>query len=334
MAALNCTVASVPARECVFVLTDANTRTAKRGEGGGEADSKVLGAYGRDKLNENGKLLLGFAEDNKLALPNTLFCTLKSGVSYTFQSANRSKGQARLNYILTKQADRRLIRCVNVRRLPLEAPQSDPNLVYAKVRIPRRSAPNRRKRGSTKETPKLADLRRLMTDSNLRCQVANAMVNALPPIPDDTCISDIATDMVNVVLSSAAESVPRFKRQRRAQGWRAGPGMEDEMNAAWQESEEVRRHLCAEPHSSNLRKVVKMAGRNLRKVRKDAVLSLFWDFVRKLETRTREGDQAGFYKHLETMNLIGKRDRSSAYVKDENGVVPRDVELICKRWVW
>ena len=40
MAALNCTVSSVPAREYVFVLTDATTRTGKRGEGGGEADSK------------------------------------------------------------------------------------------------------------------------------------------------------------------------------------------------------------------------------------------------------------------------------------------------------
>ena len=33
------------------------------------------------------------------------------------------------------------------------------------------------------------------------------------------------------------------------------------------------------------------------------------------------------------MNLEGKRDRSSAYVKDENGVLLRDVELICERWV-
>ena len=73
MAALNCTVASVPTRECVFVLTDANAGTEKRSEGGGETDSKVLGAYGRDKLNENGKLLLGVAEDNKLALLNTFF---------------------------------------------------------------------------------------------------------------------------------------------------------------------------------------------------------------------------------------------------------------------
>ena len=87
MAALNCTVASVPARENLFVLTDANARTGKRGGGRREADSKVFGACGRDVLKENGKLLLGFGEDNKLALLNTSYCTPKSGVSYTFQSA-------------------------------------------------------------------------------------------------------------------------------------------------------------------------------------------------------------------------------------------------------
>ena len=33
------------------------------------------------------------------------------------------------------------------------------------------------------------------------------------------------------------------------------------------------------------------------------------------------------------MNLEGKRGRSSAYVKDENGVLQRDVELIRERWI-
>ena len=105
------------------------------------------------------------------------------------------------------------------------------------------------------------------------------------------------------------------------------------MNAAWQQRDEARRHLRAEPHSSNFQKAVKMAGKNLRKVRKAAMLSFFWDFVRKLETHTREGDQTGFYKHLKTMNLEGKRDHSSAYVKDKNSVLLRDVELIRERWV-
>ena len=80
MAALNSTVGSVPVRDDVFVLTDAKARTGKRGEGGGDVDSKVLGAFGRDVLKKNGKLLLGFAEDNKLSLLNTFSCNSKSGV--------------------------------------------------------------------------------------------------------------------------------------------------------------------------------------------------------------------------------------------------------------
>ena len=94
MSALNSTVASVPAREHVFVLTDANARTGKRGEGGGEIDSKVLGAYGRDVLNENGKLLLRFAEDNKLALLNTFFAPLK--VAYHTRSKAPTAARAKL----------------------------------------------------------------------------------------------------------------------------------------------------------------------------------------------------------------------------------------------
>ena len=59
--------------------------------------------------------------------------------------------------------DRRLIPCVNGRRPPSEAPESDHNIVYANVRIRCRSARNRKKRDSTK-VPKTTDLRWLMAD--------------------------------------------------------------------------------------------------------------------------------------------------------------------------
>jgi len=89
LSALKSTVASVPAGEHFFVLTRANVMNGKRG--GGEIDNKALGAYGRDVLNKNSKLLLRFTEDNELALLNTLFCAPKIGVSYMFQSPNRGK---------------------------------------------------------------------------------------------------------------------------------------------------------------------------------------------------------------------------------------------------
>lgn len=41
-------------------------------------------AYGGDVLNENGNLLPRLAEDNKLALLDTVFCTSTSGLSHAF----------------------------------------------------------------------------------------------------------------------------------------------------------------------------------------------------------------------------------------------------------
>ena len=59
---------------------DANARTGMRGIEW--TDSKVLGAYGRDELNDNGERLLTHATDNKLALLNTYYATPARGISY------------------------------------------------------------------------------------------------------------------------------------------------------------------------------------------------------------------------------------------------------------
>ena len=61
-------------------------RTGKRENG--VADSKVLGAYGRDEVNNHAERLL-HATGNKFALLNAFFAMPNRGVSYTFQSANK-----------------------------------------------------------------------------------------------------------------------------------------------------------------------------------------------------------------------------------------------------
>ena len=94
------------------------------------------------------------------------------------------------------------------------------------------------------------------------------------------------------------EWVPRSKRPHAAQSWCAGPVVEAEMNVAWQQREEAWRHPQRRTPQHLLSKDREDGWKNLRKVRKTAVLNVFWDFVRKLETRTREGDQAGFCRAL------------------------------------
>ena len=137
-------VKGVPSRDHLLVLIDANARTGLRAIGW--TDSKVLGAYGRDELNDNGERLLTHATDNKLALPNTYYATPSRGISYTFQSPNRGKVQYRLDYILTRQVDRRLVRNVTVRTPLRENADSDHNPVIGNIRLLGRIAPNRPKR--------------------------------------------------------------------------------------------------------------------------------------------------------------------------------------------
>ena len=74
-----------------------------------------------------------------------------------------------------------------------------------------------------------------MADPNLRRHVVNTTSAALLPIPNGTCIGDIAADMADVMLSIAAELAPRPKRPGGPQGWCADPGVQAEMNSAWQQ---------------------------------------------------------------------------------------------------
>ena len=108
-------VKGVPRHEQLFMLMDANARTGRREKGGvGSKDDKIIGAYGRDILNDNGELLLSFANNHHLAIVNTFFSTPKGGVSHTFNG----RGKKRIDYILTRQRDRKFVRNVTVHPQP------------------------------------------------------------------------------------------------------------------------------------------------------------------------------------------------------------------------
>ena len=78
--------------------------------GVGSKDNQSLGAYGRDTLNDNGELLLSFANNHDLAIVNTFFSTPKGGVLHTFNG----RGIKRIDYIQTRQRNRKLVRNVTV----------------------------------------------------------------------------------------------------------------------------------------------------------------------------------------------------------------------------
>ena len=126
---LKSAVCRVPSSDYLFVLIDANARTGVRM---GEEDCNVIGTYGRDTRvsDSNGISLLRFAGDNKLALVNTFFSVPKRCTSRTF-NGTRPADRKRIDYIITRQSHRKLVRNVTVHLQPCA--DSDHNIVCARV---------------------------------------------------------------------------------------------------------------------------------------------------------------------------------------------------------
>ena len=205
-------VKEVPRHEQLFVLVDANARTRRREKGQlGSKDSKVLGAYDRDTFNDNGELLLSFANNHDLALVNTLFSTPRRRITYF-----NGRGKKRIDYILTWQRDRKLVRNVTVHPQPSFLPISDHNIVSAPVKLLGHFARNHRLKAPAKPP---VDRRRLVTDPQLRQEVATAVGRHLRPNPPrDSNVDDVEAAFAAAIMRTTELVIPPQERRRPGRG--------------------------------------------------------------------------------------------------------------------
>ncbi|CAB1104154.1 unnamed protein product [Ectocarpus sp. CCAP 1310/34] len=83
---------------------------------------------------------------------------------------------------------------------------------------------------------------------------------------------------------------------------------------------------------TTLKAKLKAARKKRSSARWRALEKFFEGYVRQLEKKSREGDQAGFYRHLKMIDVEGKRPLTSQNIKDEDGKVLRDPTLTRQRW--
>ena len=190
-----------PAATIVFFI-DTNTRT---GVQIGEEDCKVIGAYGRDTRvsDSNGTSLLRFAGDNKLALVNTLFSVSKGCTSRTF-NGTRPADRKRIDYIITRQPHRKLVRNVTVHLQPRT--DSDHNIVCATVRLRDRLARNRKQRAPT--GCKSMDRRAITPDTNWREGLIQRIASQLTQTEPGSTVGKKAAIFTGPLLQSAEEMIP------------------------------------------------------------------------------------------------------------------------------
>lgn len=113
---------------------------------GGFVGNNVMGAYGRDVQNGSDGLFLRFADNHKSVINNTCFSTPTGSQYHTFEGAQGPSQRYRLDYMHTRQCNRRLVRIVTERRiLPSE---SDHDITSVVTRLIGTFAPHGRKRAS------------------------------------------------------------------------------------------------------------------------------------------------------------------------------------------
>ena len=317
----------VPRNEHLFVLMDANTRTGRREKGGVESkDNKILGAYGRDTLNDNGELLLSFANNHDLAIVKTFFSTPKGGVSHAFNG----RGKKRIDYILTRQRDRKLVRNNTVHPQP-SFPISVHNILSAPVKFLGHFSRNRRLRVSAKPP---VDRRRLVTDPQLLQEVATAVGRHLRANPPGDCnVDDVEAAFAAAIMRTAELVIPPQERRRPGRGWSGDPQTEaalqtatDAMHTAWQ-------YLKTDTRDAQLRTAVRKACNWLKRVRSAAVVRFFERHVVELEEQLLMGDQHGFFQNIKSVQLEETKKVESQCVHDERGRLLRDKGCIRERWV-
>ena len=321
-------VEGVPKHEQLSVVMDANTRTGRRETGKvGSKDSKILGAYGGDTLNDNGELLLSFANNHDLALVNTFFSTPKGGVSHTFTG----QGKKRIDYILTRQRDRKFVRNVTLRPQPSFLPISEHNIVSAPVKPLGHFARNRRLRASAKPP---VDRRRLVTDPQLRQEVATAVGRHLRAIPPgDSSVDDVEAAFAAAIMRTAELVIPPQERRRPGRGWSGDARTEAELQAATGAMHTAWQRLRMDTRDAQLGRAVRKACNWLKRVRSAAVVRFFERHVVELEKQLRMGDQHGFFQNIKPAQLEETKKVEPQCVRDEGGRLLRDKGRIRERWV-
>ena len=318
---LDSLVQRIPKKECLFVLMDANARTDEKIQGEGTEDDGELGAYGRDELNNNGKRLLNFATDNKLAVTNTFFSTREGGISHTYNgvTGGRAGDFKRIDYILTRQAQRPRVNNVEVhpqRNRPIKA-DSDHNMVFATVDLGGRFAHNRRVRQTPQPRP--FDRSQLKTRF-LRERVIRKFVDNIDEIAGQRAsVAEEAREFTEAILGAAQAVLPEARRTPRRLGWCERPAVRAALLAALDKKREARRQ-CKTKHTTATWKALRAACKEVRAAIDKGIEVHLEEYLAEL-------------KHLKmTAGLGGRKTEGQQAIKHENGNLLRDKGDTLRRW--
>ena len=177
------------------------------------------------------------SHNHDLVIVNAFFRPPKGCVLHTFNE----RGKKRIDCILTRQRDRKLVRNVTVHPQLSFLPISDHNIVSAPVKLLGHFSRNRRLRVSAKPP---VDRRRMVTDPQLLQEVATRVerhFRANPP--GDSNMDDVEAAFPAAIMRTAGLVIPPQERRRPGRGWGGDARTEAELQTATDAMHAARQRL-------------------------------------------------------------------------------------------
>ena len=277
----------------LFVLIDANARIGVRM--GEEEECKGIGAYGRDTRvsDSNGTSLLWFVSGNKLALVNTFFSVPKGCMSRTF-NGTRPADRKRIDYIITRQPHRKLVRNVTVHLQ--SRGDSNHNIVCARVRLPGRLARNRKRRAYTGR--KSIGRQAITSETDRRQRLIKLVTGPLTQTELRGTVGEKTALFTDTLLRSAKDVMPGQTRQSHIYGLLEDKATHAEFDEAWREGEEPWKAVHGTLAGGSAFRALRKACRKLKETIQAAGDRYLEVYACEVETFIVAGDVRGWYGHL------------------------------------
>eukprot|EP00752_Nemacystus_decipiens_P003356 g3103.t1 len=244
---LDSLVRRIPAKECIFVLMDANAQTGSKIAG---EDEGTMGEFGRSELNDDGRRLLAFASDNRLAALNTFFGNRRDWIWHTYNGP-AGKDCKRLDYILTRQSHRGRVSSMEVVPQPIRpaGADSDHNIVIATVDLGGRLAHNRPVRSSrqfNRQDLQVEAARWAVSERFLRNLLAK-------PGSPATTAQEVAEEFTEALLGAAETELSEEPRRRLPLEWNMTTTARAALTTAFDKRRAARHGFKVSPNAATFR---------------------------------------------------------------------------------
>ena len=219
-------------------------------------------------------------------LLNTFFSAANNTTLHTFNGP----GKKRIDYIFTRQRDRKLVRDVTMHPQPSFLPILDHNIVTAHVKLLCRFARNRPV--SEAKGPPPIDRRRLTTGIHLSQEVATLIGDHLRAFPPSgRSVDDIDTVFTTAILQTAERVAPPRAPRLPGRGWRGDAQEEAEISIAMATRRAAWKRQRADTQDSQLMRAVRRENTRFHRVCNDAYERLLERNVQGMEEDLRQRDQ-------------------------------------------